>query len=114
MKAYYNGFDTQEATFKTMSALTPKRAVSLQSSGELYYADAGAPFTGVVSSYRDGVASVVMRGYAVASFKDTPPSVGICKLSVSASGQFVVDETNGTAYTVLGVDNTAKTFEFFI
>ncbi len=114
MNALLNGFATNEATFRAASALFTNRAVALQSSGEVYYPDRGDPFTGIVASYRDGVASVIMKGYAVASFKDTLPSVGICKLVTGSMGNLEVDEENGTPYTVVGVDLTAKTFEFIL
>ena len=114
MNALLNGFETKEATFKTISTVFEHRAVALKSSGEVYYPDRGTPFTGIVASYRDGVASVILKGYAVASFKDTLPTVGICKLSVGAMGNLEVDNENGTPYTVVGVDIVSKTFEFII
>lgn len=114
MNALLNGFETKEATFKTVSALFTNRAVALKSTGEVYYPDRGEPFTGIVSSYRDGVASVVMKGYAVASFKDTLPTIGICRLVTGSMGNLEVDEENGTPYTVVGVDTTDKTFEFIL
>ena len=114
MKVFYNGFGTQEATFKTASPVLPKRAVSLQSTGYVDFADEGTAFTGVVASYKNNVAAVLMRGFAEANYKGTAPTVGICKLSVTAMGQFTVDEENGKPYTVLGVDTTSNTFEFFI
>lgn len=114
MNVLFNGFDTQEVTFKTTSAVLPKRAIALQSTGEVYYADAGEPFTGIVSSYRNGLASVIMRGYAVANYKNTAPTVGICKLSVGPMGQFEVDDANGKPYTVVGVDTASKTIEFIL
>ena len=114
MKIYYNGFDSQEVTFKTASAVLPKKAVSLQSTGEIYYADAGGHFTGIVTSYDNGIASVVTRGYAVATFKNDPPTVGICKLTVGTMGNFEVNEETGKPYTVLGVDISSKTFEFIL
>ena len=114
MNTYFNGFDTQEVTFKTMSDVLPKRAVALQSTGDIYYPDEGKPFTGIVSDCRNGIASVTVRGYAQANFKNTVPRVGICKLAVGTSGNLEVDDTNGTPYTVLSVDIPAKTFEFIL
>jgi len=114
MNVLFNGFDTQEVTFKTSSAVLTKRAVALQSTGDIYYADAGGAFTGIVSSYRNGLAAVVMRGYAVANYKNTAPTVGICKLSVGSMGQFEVDEANGKPYTVVGVDTASKTIEIIL
>lgn len=114
MNVLFNGFGTQEATFKTSSALLTKRIVSLQSSGEIDYADTGSAFTGVLTSYRNGLATVVMRGYVEANYKNTAPSVGICKLSVGSMGQFEVDEANGTPYTVVGVDTSKKTIEIIL
>ncbi len=114
MNALLNGFETNEATFKTASAIFTNRAVALKNTGEVYYPDRGEPFTGIASAYRDGVASVVMKGYAVASFKDTVPSVGICRLVTGSMGNLEVDEENGTPYTVVGVDVTNKTFEVIL
>lgn len=114
MNVLFNGFDTQEVTFKASSAILPKRAVALQSSGDIYYANAGEAFTGIVSTCRNGLASVIMRGYAEASYKNTAPTIGICKLSVGTMGQFEVDDTNGKPYTVVGVDTASKTFEFIL
>lgn len=114
MNALLNGFETKEATFRTASALFTNRAVALKSTGTVYYPDRGEPFTGIVSTYRDGVASVVMKGYAVASFKDTLPTVGICKLVVGTMGNLEVDEEIGTPYTVVGVDVSSKTFEIIL
>ena len=114
MNALLNGFETSEATFRTASTLFLNRAVALKSTGEVYYPDRGAPFTGIVASYRDGVASVIMKGYAVATFKDTIPTVGICKLSPGSMGNLEVDQENGTPYTVVGVDLTSKTLEFIL
>lgn len=114
MNALLNGFETNEATFKTETPVTVGRAVALKSSGSVFYPDAGAPFTGIVSSYRNGVASVVMHGYVVASFKNTIPTVGICKLTTGTSGNLEVDNENGTPYTVVGVDSTKKTMEIIL
>ena len=114
MNVLFNGFDTQEVTMKTSSAVLPKRAVALQSTGELYYAATGGSFTGIVSDYRNGLASVIMRGHAVASYKNTAPTVGICKLSIGSMGQFEVDEANGKPYTVFSVDTATKTIELYI
>ncbi len=114
MKVFYNGFGTQEATFKTTSPVLPKRAVALQNTGDINFADEGTAFTGIVSSYKNNVASVIMRGFAEANYKGTAPNIGICKLSLTTMGQFEVDEENGKPYTILGVDTTSNTFEFFI
>ena len=114
MKALLNGFETNEATFRTAADLQSGRAVALQNTGKIYYAEEKGPFTGIITSSRDGVASVVMHGYAVASFKDTIPSVGICKLSVGSTGHLEVDEENGKPYTVVGVDLNAKTVEIIL
>ena len=114
MNVFFNGFDTNEATFKTTAAVLTGRAVALKNTGEVYYPDEGAPFTGIVSAYRNGLASVVMRGYAVASFKETLPSVGICKLSVGKMGALEVDNENGKPYTIVNVNLTNKTIEFIL
>ncbi len=114
MNALLNGFETSEATFRTMSSVITKRAVELQNSGDVYYPERGGHFTGIVSSYRDGVASVVMKGYAVAAFKDTIPTVGTCKLIPGSMGNLEVDEENGIPYTVVGVDVASKTFELIL
>ena len=114
MTTFFNGFDTQELTFKTMSAILPKKAVTLQSSGDIYYADTGSAFTGIVSTYRNGIASVVIRGYAEVGFKNTLPTVGICKLSVGSMGSLEVDEENGKPYTVLSVDVATKTMAIIL
>lgn len=114
MKTLLNGFETNEATFLSTEKITPCRAVALQSSGKLDYpADKGA-FTGIATSCRDNVVSVVIRGYAVASFKNTLPHVGICKLSPDSMGYMEIDETNGKPYTVLSVDTQNDTFEFIL
>ena len=55
-----------------------------------------------------------MKGYAVASFKDTIPTVGICKLAVGAMGNLEVNEEIGTPYTVVGVDVIEKTLELIL
>ena len=114
MNVLLNGFETKEATFRTSATVLAKKAVALNATGEVYYPSKGTPFTGIVASYRDGVASVIMSGYAVATFKDTIPSVGICKLSTGTAGNLEVDETNGTPYTVVGVNLTDKTIEFIL
>lgn len=114
MNTYFNGFDSQEVTFKTQSTVQPKRAVALQNTGDIYYAESGSAFTGIVSAYRNGIASVVIRGYAEVSFKSTIPNVGICKLSVGNTGNLEVDEENGKPYTVLSVDIATKTMEIIL
>ena len=114
MNVFFTGFETKEATFKTTSTVLEKKAVALTGTGEVYYPAKGAPFTGIVASYRDGIASVIMSGYAVATFKDTIPTVGICKLSTGTAGNLEVDEENGTPYTVVGVDISDNTFEFIL
>ena len=114
MTTYFNGFDTQEVTFKAMTNVAEKRVVALQNSGNVYYPEAGAPFTGIVSAYRNGLASVIVRGYAEASFKNTIPKVGICKLAPGATGYLEVDETNGTPYTVVSVDTASKTLALIL
>lgn len=114
MKTLLNGFETNEATFTSASAVIPGRAVALMSTGNVFYPDEKSPFTGIVTSYRNGIASVVMRGYVVAAYKDTSPEVGICKLSTGSSGYLEVDEENGTPYTVVGVDKTNKTIEIIL
>ncbi len=114
MNVYYNGFDTQEITFTTMATLAEKRVVVLESTGNVNYPDAGAPFTGIVSSYRNGMASVIVRGYAEASFRNSVPRVGICKLSPDANGYLEVDEENGKPYTVISVDTSTKTLALIL
>lgn len=113
MKVFFNGFESKEATFKTLAAVNVGRAVALMNTGEVHYPQ-DENFTGIVASYKDGYASVVMRGYAVASFKNTVPTVGICKLKPSSTGYMELDETNGKPYTVVGVDTVNKTIEFII
>lgn len=114
MDIKFNGFDSQEITVKTSSAVLTKRAVAFQSTGDVYYANAGEEFSGIVTSVRNGIASIVMRGHAVASYRDTAPTVGICKLSVGPMGQLQVDEENGKPYTVFSVDTSNKTLEFYL
>lgn len=114
MKTFLNGFETNEATFLTSSVIEPGRAVALKSSGRLGYPASGGAFTGITTACKDNVISVVVRGYAVASFKNTVPSVGICKLAPGDTGYMEVDETNGKSYTVLNVDTLKKTIEFIL
>ncbi len=113
MNALLNGFDTNEATFRTMTKLSPNRAVALSSDGTLFYPLSGK-FTGILTSCKDNIGSVVMRGYAVAEFKSTVPSVGICNLAPTPTGYMEVDDTNGKPYTVVGVDLINKTIEFIL
>ena len=113
MNALLNGFESNEATFKALTKLQPGRAVALNTDGTVFYPFT-KDFTGIVTSCKDNVASVVMKGYAVASFNSTIPTVGICKLSPVSSGYMEVDETNGKAYTVVGVDISNKTIEFIL
>lgn len=114
MKTFFNGFESNEATFKAVSDIPAGRAVALQSTNEVYYPVNSTDFTGIVNACKDGYASVVMKGYAVAAFKDTLPTVGICKLAPTSSGYMEVDEANGKAYTVVGVDTKEKTIEFIL
>ena len=114
MNALLNGFESSEATFKTTTTVSTKRAVALQPSNDVYYPIMSKDFTGIVSSYKDGIASVVMKGYAVAEFKDTLPQIGICKLAPTSSGYMEIDDANGKPYTVVGVDLTNKTIEFIL
>ena len=114
MNALLNGFESKEATFTTISKIAEKRAVALQPTNDVYYPIGSKDFTGIVASYQDGIASVVMKGYAVAEFKDTVPTVGICKLSPTSLGHMEVDENEGKAYTVVGVDLTNKTLEIIL
>lgn len=114
MKTYLTGFETKEATFSTVSTVKPARAVAYTETGDVYYPENGGHFTGIVSSYRDGFATVIMSGYAVGSFKNTQPTMGICKLSPDSQGYLEVDEANGKPYTVLSVDTINKTFEFIL
>ena len=114
MNALLNGFESSEATFTTLTNVSERRAVTLQSTNDVYYPIGSKDFTGIVASYKDGIASVVMKGYAVAEFKDTVPHVGICKLSPSALGYMEMDDIEGKPYTVVGVDLTNKTLEFIL
>lgn len=114
MNALLNGFESSEATFKSIGNIETGRAVALQSTNEVYYPMGSKDFTGIVASYKDGIASVVMKGYAVARFKDTIPTVGICKLAPTSTGYMELDEDTGKPYTVVGVDLTNKTLEFIL
>lgn len=114
MNALLNGFESSEATFRSLAVVETGRAVALQSTNEVYYPMGSKDFTGIVNSYNDGIVSVVMKGYAVARFKDTIPTIGICKLAPSSSGYMEVDEDSGKPYTVVGVDITNKTLEFIL
>ena len=114
MNTYYNGFDSQEVTFKTAATLTPKRAVALQNSGDVYYPESGEPFTGIVTDYRNGIATVVIRGWAEVNFKNTLPTIGICRLAVGSSGCLEADYENGKPYTVLNVNTKTKTMEIIL
>lgn len=113
MNALLNGFESNEATFKALTKLQPNRAVALGSDGTVFY-PLTKNFTGIITSCKDNIASVVMKGYAVASFNSTVPTIGICKLSPTPSGYMEVDETNGKAYTVVGVDISNKTIEIIL
>lgn len=114
MKTYYNGFETNEATFKASVDIPAGRAVALGSGGNVYYPTNPPLFTGIVSCCKDGYASVVIRGYVVARYKDTMPIVGICKLAPTADGYMEVNETDGKPYTVVGVNSTKGTIEIIL
>ena len=115
MKALLNGFESNEATFRTaISNIPVGRAVVLQSSNDVYYPVTSTDFTGIIASCKDGVASVVMKGYAVAAFKDTLPHIGICKLAPTTEGYMEINESEGKPYTVVGVDAKNKTLEIIL
>lgn len=114
MKALLNGFNNQEATFFCEVEALPNRAVALQSSGYLSFPEEKAPFTGIVTYFNEGIASVAMQGYVKAVFNKTLPVVGICKLTTGSMGCLEVDEENGTPYTVVGVDYQNKTMEIIL
>lgn len=114
MNALLNGFESSEATFKAITQLPAGRAVALQSTNEVSFPISSTDFTGIIASCRDGVASVVMKGYAVAEFNETIPQVGICKLAPTSNGYMEVNDTDGKPYTVVGVDIKNKTLEFIL
>lgn len=114
MKTFFNGFETNEATFKAATDLPVGRAVALQSTNEVYYPMDSTDFTGITASCKDGYVSVIMKGYAVAAYRDTLPKVGICKLAPTSDGYMEINETDGKAYTVVGVDTKEKTLEFIL
>lgn len=114
MKAFLNGFESNEATFKAIAEIPAGRVVALQADKTVSYPTNPKEFTGVIASCKDNVASVVMKGYAVAKFNNTLPHVGICYLAPSTNGYMEVNETDGKPYTVVGVDNSNNTIEFIL
>ncbi len=114
MKTLYNGFDSNEATFIASSAIEPGRAAALKFNGTISYPGSDGNFTGIVTSCKGEVASVAIRGYAVASFRNSLPQVGICKLAPDEEGYMEINETNGKPYTVLSVDTRKKVIEFIL
>lgn len=114
MKTLFNGFDSNEATFIASDTVVPGRAVALKSNGKIEYPASDRNFTGIATSCRDDVISVVVRGYAVASFRNSLPQVGICKLAPDESGYMEADDANGKPYTVLSVDTRNNTIEFIL
>ena len=114
MKTFFNGFGTNEATFTAASSVIPGRAVALKSNGKIDYPAADGLITGIVASCKNNVASVIVSGYAVASFRSSLPTVGICKLFPDEEGYMEADETKGKPYTVLSVDTKNNTIEFIL
>lgn len=113
MNSNFTGFNTKEVTLAVSGNVTEGTPVKLSTNGDAAPCTPEEKFCGICSAVREGYASVIMTGYAVASYSGTTPAVGFNKLAANGNGGVAVNE-NGREYLVVGVDSAEETIEFLI
>lgn len=113
MNSNFTGFNTKEVTLAVSGNVTAGAPVKLTAGGDAAPCASAEKFCGICSAVREGYASVIMTGYAVASYSGTAPSVGFNKLAANGNGSVTVNE-NGKEYLVVSVDTTEKIIEILI
>lgn len=113
MNSNFTGFNTKEVTLAVSGNVTEGAPVKLTADGGCAPCASAEKFCGICSAVREGYASVVITGYAAASYSGAAPSVGFSKLAANGNGGVSVNE-NGREYLVVGVDTTENTIEILI
>lgn len=113
MNSNFTGFNTKEVTLAVSGNLTAGAPVKLTADGGCAPCASAEKFCGICSAVREGYATVVMTGYACASYSGTAPAVGYNKLAADSNGSVSVNE-NGKEYLVVSVDTTEKLIEILI
>ena len=108
MNAYLNGFDRKEVTFNAGVGASEGKTVKLLSKSTIGAAAAGADFLGVCVLIRNGLASVVLRGYVTVSYTGTAPVLGYNKLTADGAGGVKVNE-DGRHILVADIDSVNGT-----
>lgn len=108
MNTYLNGFDRKEVTFIAGATTTEGNTVNLLSKSTVGASPAGSDFTGVCTLVRNGMASVVLRGYVTVPYSGTAPSIGYNKLAADGNGGVQLSE-DGRHILVADIDREALT-----
>lgn len=113
MEKCFTGFNTKEVTLFCNTATDVGAVVKLYEAGMVTNAGADEKFCGVCTAIRNTYASVVMAGYATATYSGTAPTVGYCMLASDGDGGVKISDS-GREYLVVGVDTANSTIEFII
>lgn len=113
MNNYFSGFDTKEITLFATEDVTVGAAVGLRDAITVNVPAADKSFCGVCTAVRNGHASVVLTGHAVATYSGTAPEIGYCKLAGDGKGGVKVSES-GREYLVVDVDTNDKTVDIIM
>lgn len=114
MNTAFIGFNTKDVTLTTSSSLTIGQPVVIYSNNSVTKATTDAKFCGFVSAIDGKNVSVTVTGYVKVRYTGTAPTHGYCNLSSNGSTGVKIDDTNGRAYLVVGVDTTNKTVEIIL
>lgn len=113
MNVYLNGFDRKEVTFNAGDGVKEGKTVNLLTKTTVGASPLDNNFFGVCALVRNGMASVVLKGYVTVSYTGTAPSLGYNKIAsdgaggikLSDSGRYIivadVDAIKGTCGIVL-------------
>lgn len=108
MNVYLNGFDRKEVTFKAGSDAKEGKTVNLLTKTTVDASPLDTNFLGICTLIRNGMASVVLRGYVTVAYSGTAPSLGYNKIASDGAGGIKVSDS-GRDILVADIDAVNST-----
>lgn len=108
MNVYLNGFDRKEVTFNAGAGAAEGNTVNFLSKSTVGAVAADTNFCGVCALVRNGLASVVLRGYVTVSYSGAAPSLGYNKITANGAGGVKVSDS-GRDILVADIDTANHT-----
>ena len=116
MNVSFKGIGEMAVTFKTTGTVKIGDPVKLSANGTVTACSEDDRFCGIVLfTSGDGFATVQLKGYTVAEYSGSAPSVGFGYLLADGDGGVAVDaDKTGDEYLIIEVDTTAGTVGFYM